>query len=369
MLYALRLHADEAVRRYDLGWREKKALRDLVRCRTPALGGHLEVCPGCGFERPSYNSCRNRHCPGCQEGRRRRWVEARELRVLPVAHFQVVFTLPGELRSLAKAFPRVVLHLLFDAASHVLQTLARQRMDARLALTMVLHTWNRKMGWHPHVHVIVSAGGLSLDGARWVPTRPAYLFPERVLNAMFRGRMLATLEEARRKGDLGDTHLYRRNLRAKAWVVDVTPPEDRPVEHVIRYLARYVYGVAIHDARIVEVTAQTVTFHTRDKNTHTVPGPEFARLYLQHVLPARFRKVRHYGLFAPSMSAQLESARELVPAPTAQAVSEPEDSDNTEDRTEHPLRPLPLCPACHTHRLGLRPLPHTPESARGPPWW
>lgn len=369
MLTVLRRHADVAVERYGLGWRERKALRDLVRCRTAALGGHLEVCPGCGFQRPSYNSCRNRHCPGCQDKRRRDWAEAREVRVLPVPHFQVVFTLPGELRALAKAYPRVVFDLLFEAASHVLQTLARQRQKARFALTAVLHTWNREMAFHPHVHLIVSAGGLSLDGESWAPTRADYLFPERILNRMFRGRMLARLETARQRGLLGDARICRRGLRAKAWVVHVTPPGDRPVEHVVRYLARYVYGVAIHDARLLAVTDQAVTFRTRGASTATVPGAEFVRRFLLHVLPRGYRKVRHYGLLAPGLSDELEVARRLLTE--AAEVTEPEEEALADEGAPETAvgALLAVCPACKGHRLELRALPPVPPSARGPPWW
>jgi putative transposase/transposase-like zinc-binding protein len=359
----MREHAARAVRTFRIGWRERQVLRDLVRCRTAALGGHLEVCAGgCGYERPVYNSCRNRHCPQCQDARRRDWARRHEAKTLPVPHFQVVFPLPAELRDLARHHPRLVYDLLFEAGSHVLQRLAAQRLGAQVAITAVLHTWTRKMTYHPHVHFLVSAGGLSLDQSRWVPTRTDFLFPVAVMRAMFRGRLMTTLTA--RTADLPDVRLPKRLWRAKPWVVHVTPPGDRPAAHAVRYLARYVYGVAISDHRLVAADADTVTFRTHGAETLTLPGPEFVRRYLQHVLPYRFRKVREFGLLAPGMTDRLERARSLLPGalPHDDRTAAPGDSPAPDDDATPPPSG-PTCPRCGLHPLVRRPLP----LARGPP--
>ncbi len=362
MSSVLRKHADAAGDANGFGRRQQRVLRDLIRCRTAELGGHLELCPGCAYQRPSYNSCRNRHCSQCQEGRRRDWAESRAEKTLPVPLFQVVFTLPSELRELARRHPRAVYDAIFEAGSHVLQRLAAQRMDAQLAITAALHTWTRSMSFHPHVHFLVSAGGLSRDGERWVKSRPKFLFPAGVMRAMFRGRMLATLGAAVQKGRMRGERIPQRLLRQKPWVVHVTAPEDRPPEHAIRYLARYVYGVAISDHRLVAADASTVTIRTRGTETVTLPGTEFVRRYLLHVLPNGFRKVRHYGLSAPSMAARLARARELLGGAAPIEVPEVEEPEKAEPYE------LPICPKCSACRLEAHPLPWAPP-ARAPPWW
>ena len=251
----IRRHVADAADKLASSRRTLRVLRDVTECRTQALGGHLDECTGCDWQRPSYNSCRNRHCPQCQAGRRRAWTELREARHLPVPHFQAVFTLPAQLRELARANPRLVYDLLFEAGQTVLQGLARQLYTARLAIFGVLHTWTREMAFHPHVHFVVSGGGLSLDGERWVALPTGYLFPVARMAAWFREIVLAKLKAAFLAGDL-DTGgrsfaSVRRSLGIRRWVVNVQPPENRPPEQAIRYLARYVYGVAISDARIV----------------------------------------------------------------------------------------------------------------------
>jgi hypothetical protein len=342
-------------------------LRDVTECRTAALGGHLDECSDCAWQRPSYNSCRNRHCPICQAGRRRDWTEQREARHLPVPHYQVVFTLPAELRELARANPRLLYDLHFDAGQTVLQGLASELHGVRLAIFGVLHTWTREMFFHPHVHFVVSAGGLSLDGGRWVALPTDFLFPIARMAAWFRTIVLDKLKRASLVGklDTGGRSFasVRRGLGGKRWVVNVEPPEDRAPEQAIRYLARYVYGVAISDARIVSADGATVTISTRGGRTVTLTGEEFVRRFALHVLPSGFRKVRYYGLLAPGMPGELERARALC-ASVSPAAPREERAAKAEKASFPPEEPR-RCPCCGgaVVRTAL------PGGARAPPWW
>ncbi len=249
------------------------ALRDIARCRTAVLGGHLDVCTACGHERPSYNSCRNRHCPKCQSLAQARWIDKRLERLLPVHYFHVVFTLPSELRAVTMRAREVVFDMLFASASQTLLALARdpKRLGAELGVTMVLHTWTRELHFHPHVHAIVTGGGLSDDDARWVRTRKGFLFPVRVIGALFRGKMLAALERAHVRGrlDLGGVDVHA--LRIKPWVVYAKRPFGGP-EQVLRYLGRYTHRVGISNQRLVSMDERGVTFRTKDGNAVTLAG-------------------------------------------------------------------------------------------------
>jgi len=280
---------------------ERAALRAIAQCRTAVLGGHLDVCTACGHEQPSYNSCRNRHCPKCQSLAQARWVDSRLERLLPVHYFHVVFTLPAELRAVARRSREEVFDMLFASASATLLALARdpKRLGAELGVTMVLHTWTRELLWHPHVHAIVTGGGLSDDGTRFVRARRRFLFPVRVMGALFRGKMLAALERAHARGhvDLGDIDLHA--LRVKPWVVYAKRPFGGP-EHVLRYLGRYTHRVGISNQRLLACDERGVTFRTRDGKCVTVAPQELLARFVQHVLPARFVKIRHYGLHAAS---------------------------------------------------------------------
>ncbi len=285
-------------------------------CRTPLLGGHLDVCEACGQSRPSYNSCRNRHCPKCQALRQARWVQERERRVLPTHHFHVVFTLPSPLRAVALRHRRLMFDLLFACAAETLLALGRDRLGAQLAVTAVLHTWARDLGWHPHVHCIVSAGGLDLKGERWVSTGKKFLFPVLVLGELFRGKMLAALRAASDDGqiDLGDVNraTFFDALYKTRWVVYAKRPFGG-AEQVIRYLGRYTHRVGISNARIDFVGPEGVCFRTKEGRKVTVAPAEFLRRFLLHVLPRGFTKIRHYGLLAPgNVYSRLERARALL---------------------------------------------------------
>jgi hypothetical protein len=318
---ALARHRRGYLGRHGLDPVRAPVLGRVLACRTGALGSHLVVCDGCGWRGVAANSCRDRHCPGCRHRDAAAWADARQARMLQVPHFQAVFTVPSELRPLAFHNQALVYELLFEAAAGVLQHLAAERMGGRLGVTAVLHTWTAELGYHPHVHALVTGGALRHDGAAWVPSRPDFLFPGRILGALFRGRLLAALIDA-----LGlltpppgtDCRSVRQLLQRVAtkhrrrWVVHVEPPKGRPVEHVTRYLARYVKRVAISDARMVAVTDTHVSFRGRH-GVVQLEGAEFVRRFLLHVLPTGLRKVRHYGLYAPGRAGErLEVARGLV---------------------------------------------------------
>ncbi len=307
----VRAHGKAFLEGHALRPEQRAALRAIEQCRTPALGGHLDVCGACGYERPSYNSCRNRHCPKCQSLAQARWIEGRLARLLPVHYFHVVFTLPSELRALVQRSGERLFDILFASAAQTLLTLARdpERLGAELGVTMVLHTWTRELLFHPHVHAIVTGGGLTADGATWVPTRPLFLFPVRVMGALFRGKTLDALERAHARGHINLGDLDLRALRKKRWVVYAKRPFGGP-EQVIRYLGRYTHRVGISNQRLHGMDERGVTFRTKGGKSVTLPGEQMLARFVQHVLPPRFVKIRHYGLHAASnATTRLETAR------------------------------------------------------------
>ena len=355
-----------------------RVLRSIQVCRTAALGGHLYVCDTCGVEIPLYNSCRNRHCPACQALDQARWIAAREERILPVGHHHVVFTLPAELRPLARRAPREIYALLFEAAAKTLEVLARDTLGAQLGATMVLHTWTRELLFHPHVHCIVTAGGLSLDGMRWVP-RERFLFPSARMKAVFRGRILKGLARLRADGNLSlDDAAWRALLHSlpkmRQWVVYVEAPFGRST-HVIRYLGRYTHRVAISDARLVSLDARGVTFRTHDDERTTLPPEEFIRRFLLHVLPRAFHKIRHFGLYGgQAVRGRLAVARALLgegdgrdPDDALDGDADLDEADGWASLLEQLTGESPLaCPVCKRGRLVLHPIPIA-RSPRGPP--
>lgn len=322
----------------------------------------------CGWSAPVYNSCTDRHCPQCRGGVRAEWLAARSDQLLPVPHFQVVTTLPGALRTIARDNPGVVHDLQFRATKEMLQQLAGQRLDAQLGIVAVLHTWTSALAYHPHVHSLVTAGGLRTDQEAWIATKPDYLFPTRIMASLYRGKVIAGLRTAFSAGKLsirGDpAHAevafkaaIRKAYRHR-WVVHVEAPEGRPAVTAAKYLARYVGGVAISDARMLAVTATHVSFKSR-QGIVTVEGHEFVRRFVTHFLPRRFNRVRYYGLYAPSnVHFRWARARQLLKAPMP---------------PPRPERSARTCPACgeplREHSIpGLSwSRPRRPPRARGPP--
>ena len=296
---------------------QRKVLRDIGRCRTAALGTHLERCDRCSYETVAYDSCRNRHCPKCQSTARDRWLMKQAASLLPVPYAHVVFTVPEQLAPLALRNQRLFYGLLFRAASETLLEIAADpsHLGARIGALAVLHTWSQNLRHHPHLHCLVPSGGLALDNSRWVATRPNFFLPVHVLSRMFRGKVLAFLKHAyasrqiRFPGALADLaqprpfHSLLNLLRHKKWVVHAKPPFGGP-EQVLKYLARYTHRVAISNGRLLGLENGQVRFRWRDSRHNnrssvmTLDAVEFIRRFLLHVLPSRFVKIRHFGLLA-----------------------------------------------------------------------
>jgi hypothetical protein len=342
------------------------------------LGGHLYVCPQCEHKLPVYNPCGNRHCPNCQALDQERWIAARQETLLPVGHHHVVFTLPAQLRSLALRCPRQIYGLLFDAAAETLTILAKDVLDARLGITAVLHTWRRDLGYHPHLHCIVTAGGLSSDGTRWIE-RLTFLFPVATMKALFRRCVLEHLHRLHERDALGiNDHEWNSLLQSlpskRKWVIYIEPPFGRST-HVLQYLGRYTHRVAISDARLVSADENSVRFSTRDGKVAQLPLQIFVARFLLHVLPNRFHKIRHFGLYAPGDARRhLDSARLLLGPGDATVV------DHTTLAEPPPILPQaailppspadgPPCPRCAHHSMIRSVLPALTTSAmqRAPP--
>jgi len=369
----VRAHGAELRAQRSLRPEQHRALSAMQKCRTAALGGHLDVCTDCGASRPSYNSCRNRHCPKCQGLTAQQWIEAREQRVLPVGHFHVVFTVPSEPHPLMAFRRKELFGALFAAASQSLQQLARSELGATLGITAILHTWTRELRFHPHVHCIVTAGGLSLDRQRWV-SRNDFLFHVGALGALLRGKMMDAIRRLHREGrfesfdDFNDPEGFDRLMRRLAkhkWVVYSKKP-FATTDHLFRYLGRYTHRVGIANSRLLDVDDEQVTFRTKDERTTTVSPVEFLTRLVQHVLPPGFVKIRHYGLYSGAhVHDSLPRAHELLPADPVRARA------GAQQYYELLLalvgRDVRLCPACGGEVV-LQPLPSSRQpAARSPP--
>lgn len=354
---------------------QRRVLTAIELCRTAALGGHVDVCHTCGYEHPAYNSCRNRHCPKCQALAQEHWIGARSERLLPVRHFHVVFTLPAQLRGLVKFRPRELFDALFAAVSATLLELGATRIGARPGVTMVLHTWTRDLRFHPHVHAIVTAGG-AIHGVptRWVASSDKYLFPVQVMSALLRGKMMAALRALHARGTFAGFEVFSdpegfdrlmARLARSAWVVYAKKPFRKPL-HVLRYLGRYTHRVAISSSRLVAVTEDAITWRTKNGKTVTTTPVEFLRRFVEHVLPDRLHKIRHYGLYSGALANMLAAARSVIePSATATAVGVA-----TVDMAWPTLlerltgRDIHLCPACGAalERIRVAPMARAPPS-------
>jgi Putative transposase/Transposase zinc-binding domain len=348
-----------------------KVMSAIEQCRSAALGGHVERCEECGHSRIAYNSCRNRHCPKCQGAAARNWLAAREADLLPVDYFHLVFTLPAEIAPIAYQNKAVVYDLLFRAAAETLLTIAAdpRHLGARIGATAVLHTWGSAMTHHPHVHMIVPGGGISLDGSRWISCRPGFLLPVRVLSRLFRRLFLAGLTDAPAAGRLaffGEIESLRRRqafdahlapLRRKNWFIYAKPPFAGP-EAVLAYLARYTHRVAISNSRLVRLDERGVTFRYKDYRCDgqaryrmmTLAAHEFIRRFLLHVLPSGFHRIRHYGLLASAgCKTNIARARELLAAP--EPLTKPATACDTADADGATTDRRPPCPCCGGHMI------------------
>jgi hypothetical protein len=375
-----RQHGAAYRQRHALAPEQRATMRAIETCRTPARGGHLDVCDACGHTRPAYNSCRNRHCPKCEALREARWIEARMARLLPTHYFHVVFTLPAELRPLVLRNRRRLFALLFRAASRTLLTLGLDpgRLGARLGVTAVLHTWTRDLQFHPHLHCLVTGGGLAADGTRWIRGRRHHLVPVRVLSRLFRGKFLAALTREVATGrlalagpaaDLTDPRAFarfRRRLYRQDWVVHAKRP-FAGAPQVFRYLGRYTHRVGLSNHRLLAADDTGVRFTTKHGRAVRLAPHEFIRRFLLHVLPPRFVKIRHFGLFAPgrAAAAHRDRARGLLAAP---AVATPHEDWRTLFRRLTGID-LTRCPRCGRGTMIATPLPPGPPFAhdRAPP--
>jgi predicted Zn-ribbon and HTH transcriptional regulator len=337
-----------------------KVLTAIERCRTAALGGHLDQCRRCGYRAISFNSCRNRHCPRCQANARDRWIQARSGELLPTPYVHVVFTLPHELAPLALQNKKFVYNLLFRTSAETLLEIARdpKHLGADIGFFSVLHSWNQKLEFHPHVHCVVPAGGLSLDRTRWIRSHPKFFLPVDVLAEVFRGKFYEALKEAFAQGQLGFHGILKplgrrkpfssllRQTFCKQWVVYAKRPFGGP-EQVVRYLGCYTHRIAISNHRLVSFGHDKVTFRWRDsrhknkKRLMTLHVHEFLRRFLLHVLPKGFVRIRHFGFLSTrNRSTLLPICRSLL------ALQEPEPRQpvHREPQQAHPASWL--CPHC-----------------------
>jgi hypothetical protein len=312
-----RLHGPAYRQAHGMPLRQLRAMRAIELCRTAELGGHVDQCDQCGRLRISYNSCRNRHCPKCQSLDKQRWLEARKRDVLPTRYFHLVFTLPEGLRPLALRNQKVLYDILFRTACETLKelTVDPTYLGAEAGFIAILHTWSQTLVDHPHLHCIVTGGGLSPDRKRWIPCKGEFFIPVKVLSRLFRGKFLAHLKEAYVKGKVGFSgksaplkkkrafNGLLKDLYGQEWVVYCKPPFPN-AQKVMAYLGRYTHRVAISNERLVTLEGDRVTFRYRDRNdTDTIKlmrldASEFIRRFLLHILPDGFMKIRHYGILS-----------------------------------------------------------------------
>ena len=349
---------------------QRRVLGAITRCRTAALGGHVEQCNHCGHQRIAYNSCRDRHCPKCQSLVRAQWLADRQADLLPVDYFHVVFTVPQEIAAIAYQNKALVYDLLFRATAETLRTIAAdpKHLGAEIGFIAILHTWGQNLLHHPHLHCVVPGGGPSVDGTRWVGCRPGFFLPVRVLSRRFRRLFLAQLQDAFAAGELRFYHAlaalhdagawarYLAPLARAEWVVYAKPPFGGP-ERVLEYLGRYTHRVAIANHRLVDFAAGEVAFRWKDyrhQSRHKVmrlAAPEFVRRFLLHVLPPGFQRIRHYGLLANRhRAAKLARCRQLLaaPAPVVTLAAAPLDyRDRYQQLTGKSLRDCPQCGQGH----------------------
>src|SRR5664280_2024022 len=336
-----------------------KVMSAIENCRTAALGGHVARCEKCTHTQISYNSCRNRHCPKCQGAAAKNWLATREADLLPVPYYHVVFTLPAAIADIAYQNKAIGYDLLFKASAETLATIAadKKHLGARVGITSVLHTWGSALTHHPHIHMIVTGGGISLDGKRWVACRPGFFLPVRVLSRLFRRLFLEKLRAAHKAGHLAffgsDAALadaqafaaYLAPLRRAEWVVYAKRPFGGP-QAVLAYLSRYTHRVAIANSRLIACNSTGVTFRCKDyraegrdrQKVMTLATAEFIRRFLIHVLPHGFHRIRHYGLLASGTRADnIAKACRLLDVPAEQHEA---GGDRRDDELSHP------CPCC-----------------------
>lgn len=369
---------------------QARVLRAVEVCRTAALGGHVEQCGHCSYTRNAYNSCRNRHCPKCQNTERVRWVEARQAELLPVEYFHVVFTVPEPIAAIAFHNPRAVYGTLFRAAAETLLTIARdpKHLGAQIGFFAILHTWGQNLLHHPHVHCVVPGGGLSPDGRRWISCRPGFFLPVRVLSRLFRRLFLEALQSAFAQGqllfsgdlaDLADAERFAAYLEPAwqaEWVVYAKPPFGGPAQ-ALEYLGRYTHRVALSNDRILDIEPDAITFQWKDYRSGAgrtksrrmrVAPAEFIRRFLQHVLPDRFQRIRHCGFLSNRhRQRKLALCRRLLASPLAELLPHAAQCAVVAKALAAPARArCPVCGVGEMIRIGALPVyrwPLTPPDS------
>jgi len=353
-----------------LSRQQGRVFRDIVRCRTAALGGHRRHCDLCGHEEISYNSCRNRHCPKCLASQRARWLEGERAQMLDVDYFHVVFTLPQKLGPIVLQNQRQLYGALFRAAAETLSTIARdpRHLGAEIGFLMVLHTWGQNLHHHPHVHCVVPGGGISPDRSRWISCRNRFFLPVRVLSRLFRGKFLALLQGLYAGGEItlagslaplldrSTWQALTASLLRTEWVVYSKPPFGG-AEQVLKYLARYTHGVAISNHRLLSISDGQVRFRWKDyahggkRRVMTLDAGEFIRRFLLHILPRGFVRIRHYGFLSNrSRQGKLALARRLLGQSQLEAA--PVDCATLDERPcDETIERARSCPRCKQGRF------------------
>ena len=355
----LRKHIGDYQSQCSLWPAHRKIVSDLLNCRTAYLGGHIERCNHCGTVRITYHSCRNRHCPRCQHMPRERWLEKRKDEILPVSYFHVVFTLPHELNTIILNNKKVMLNILFKAASQTLITFGENELGGKLGFIATLHTWDQKLKAHFHLHCLIAGGAVSKDGARWTPCKGNYLFNKEALSMVFRGKFMHYMNHARQcqKLPLSDNEYQnlKHKLYAKKWIVDVRDPVKNP-EHVLEYLARYTHRVAIANSRITTLQDGMVTFKINNRKQNrteqvTITAVEFIRRFLLHSLPKGFVRIRHYGFLANrNRAANLNAIRQLM---ESSVPSEKQLTSVKEMMLKLTGIDITVCPCCNKGKMEL----------------
>ena len=374
----------DVFRRYGEAYRQKfgallstaqrRVMTAIERCRTAALGGHVEVCDRCGHQRIWFNSCSDRHCPKCQSLARAEWLQDRESELLQCPHFHVVFTVPEEIADIALQNKRAVYGILFHATAETLLTIGAdpEHLGAKIGFFAVLHTWGQNLLHHPHLHCIVPGGGISPDGTRWISCRPDFFLPVRVLSSLFRRLFLRYLEKAfdsgklrfagslRKLEDRREFRSYLAPLKKTKWVVYAKAPFGGP-RQVLDYVGRYTHRVAISNNRLLDIEHDQIQFHWKDyrdndqQKTMMLSADEFIRRFLLHVLPDGLQRIRYYGFLSNrDRDEKLALCRQLLGMPALDPEPVPGDQPTDYDYNhalEQLRSSLGKCPACQQGRM------------------
>ncbi len=365
----LREHLSDYQQAYHLPFEHKKVVEDILNCRTDVLGGKIEMCNACGYLQYIYNSCRNRHCPKCQTLTKEKWIDARKAELLPVKYFHVVFTLAHEINPVALCNKKLIYTILFKAASNTIKQLGidpAHKLEGKIGITAILHTWDQKLNDHLHLHCVVPGGALSFDKTRWNQSSSKYLFPVKVMSLVFRGKFIDYLKDAYNLGEIefpgktkawGTKSGFRKlieKLWSKKWVVYAKKPFGGP-QQILEYIGRYTHRVAISNNRILSLKDGRVTFLYRNRKKETteimhLDAVEFIRRFLLHILPSGFMRIRHYGIIANRCKKEnIGICRELLGISTE--LPETVEKSLREMMLELTGEDISLCPVCKKGKM------------------